>query len=279
MGREGRRGRCRGPYAGPVIRRWGTLALCAAALLPVSAGCVPQGPAPVDGFELRYEKPAAADRAEYRFLRDRAVADPVLADLNGHLVLPYGITVVARSCSGEGTGYDPAAHRIELCYEDLAEERALFERSGSPTSDEELAEVVRETLYHEAGHALVDVLDLPDKGARAEEDAADDFARLMLLRGRPEGEETLLTAARAYDLAAAAPAPAPEVPMDPEGLEEAEDEHAPPAARAEAHRCAVHAEAPTRHPSLATPSRATCAVTWPRTRDAWNRDLAPILRR
>ncbi|MEU7728619.1 DUF4344 domain-containing metallopeptidase [Streptomyces sp. NPDC040724] len=266
-----------------MIRRWRTLAaLCAAVLMPVTAGCAPQEPppAPGDGFTLRYEEPAAGDRAAYRFLRNRAVADSVLADLNGRLALPYGITVLARSCSGEGTGYDPAARRIELCYDDLAEERALFERAGSPIPDEQLAEVVRETLHHEAGHALVHALDLPDEGARAEEDAADDFARLMLLRGGPEGEETLLTAARAYDLAAADdPAPPPEVPMDLEGLEKAEDEHAPPAARAEAHRCAVQAEAPARHPALATPARAACAAAWAGARDAWTRDLAPILRR
>ncbi|MEU9159582.1 DUF4344 domain-containing metallopeptidase [Streptomyces sp. NPDC048424] len=249
-------------------RWWGTLALCAAALLPVTTGCRSAQPEPVHGFALHYEEPAAADRAAHRFLRDRAVAAPVLAALDAYLALPYGVTVVARSCSGEGTGYDPAAHRIELCYDDLAEDRALFEQAGSPTPDDQLAEVVRETLYHEAGHALVHALDLPDNGARAEEDAADDFARLMLLRSRPEGEDTLLTAARAYDLAAAA---------DPEP--DPEDEHAPHATRAEAHRCAVHAEAPTRHPTLATPTRAPCATTWPRTRDAWIRDLAPVLRR
>ncbi|WP_158754474.1 DUF4344 domain-containing metallopeptidase [Streptomyces sp. NRRL F-2580] len=254
-----------------MTRRWGTLALCAAALLPVTTGCLSAqpkpAPGPVDGFALRYEQPAAADRAAHRFLRDRAVADPVLADLNAYLTLPYGVAVVARSCSGQGTGYDPAAHRIELCYDDLAEERALFEQAGSPASDDQLADVVRETLYHEAGHALVDALDLPDNGARTEEDAADDFARLMLLRARPEGEETLLTAARAYDLAAAA---------DPEP--DPEDEHAPNTTRAESHRCAVHAEAPTRHPTLATPARTPCATTWPHTRDAWLKDLRPLLR-
>ncbi|MFE9934032.1 DUF4344 domain-containing metallopeptidase [Streptomyces sp. NPDC005533] len=254
-----------------MTRRWATLTLCVAALLPATTGCRTADPepepGPVDGFALRYERPAAADRTAHRFLRDRAVAEPVLADLNARLTLPHGVTVVTRSCAGEGSGYDPAAHRIELCYDDLAEERALFEQAGSPAADDELVEVVRETLYHEAGHALVDALDLRDDGARTEEDAADDFARLMLLRGRPEGEDTLLTAARAYDLAAAAdPAPDPE------------DEHAPNAARAEAHRCAVHAEAPTRHPALATPARATCTTTWPRTRDAWLKDLQPLLR-
>ncbi|MFD9370321.1 DUF4344 domain-containing metallopeptidase [Streptomyces sp. NPDC060020] len=253
-----------------MTRRRGTLTLCAAALLPVTTGCLSTDPepGPADGFTLRYEQPAATDRAAHRFLRDRAVAAPVLADLNAYLTLPHGVTVVARSCSGEGTGYDPAAHRIELCYDDLAEERALFEQAGSPAADDQLAEVVRETLYHEAGHALVDALDLPDNGARAEEDAADDFARLMLLRAGPEGEETLLTAAHAYDLEAAA---------DPEP--DPDDEHAPNATRAESHRCAVHAEAPTRHPTLATPPRTPCPTTWPSTRDAWLRDLAPVLRR
>ncbi|MER6312764.1 DUF4344 domain-containing metallopeptidase [Streptomyces sp. NPDC001581] len=253
-----------------MTRRWGTPTLCAAALLPLTTGCqsAEPEPEPAAGFTLRYEEPAATDRAAHRLLRDRAVADPVLADLNAYLTLPYGVTVVARSCSGDGTGYDPATHRIELCYDDLAEERALFAQAGSPAPDDQLAEVVRETLHHEAGHALVHALDLPDNGARAEEDTADDFARLMLLRGGPKGEDTLLTAARAYDIAAAA---------DPEP--DREDEHAPNATRAEAHRCAVHAEAPTRHPALTTPARATCATTWPHTRDAWIRDLAPVLRR
>ncbi|ARE74865.1 hypothetical protein B6R96_13650 [Streptomyces sp. Sge12] len=80
----------------------------------------------------------------------------------------------------------------------------------------------------------------------------------MLLR-TPEGGTTLLTAARAYDLAAAAdPTPDPD------------DEHAPDAARAESHRCAV--------PSLATAARADCPATWTRTRTTWTADLTPLLR-
>ncbi|OKK11339.1 hypothetical protein AMK16_32720 [Streptomyces sp. CB00455] len=124
---------------------------------------------------LRYEEPAtAADRTGHRFLRNWQIADFVLADLNAYVDLPHRVTVVARSCSGEGTAYDPEARRIDLCYEDLAEERELFEHAESRTNpDEDLADSVRETLYHEAGHALRDALDLPEAGDRAEEDAAD----------------------------------------------------------------------------------------------------------
>ncbi|MCX4691340.1 DUF4344 domain-containing metallopeptidase [Streptomyces sp. NBC_01408] len=267
-----RRGPADGRTALPVRRAdrrrgaAGAAALAAAtALLLPTAGC--RAELPDQGFVLRYEKPAAADRDGSRFLKDRALAESTLADLNAYVDLPYRVTVVARSCAGEGSGYDPAGHRIELCYDDLAEERELFERGESRNPDEDLSEVVRETLLHEAGHALVDALDLPDEGERAEEDAADRFAQLMLLRGDPEGEGTLLTAARAYDLAAAAdPTPDPA------------DEHAPPATRAESHRCAVYGASPARHPDLATPSRTDCAATWTRTRDAWLKDLEPLLR-
>ncbi|MCY0948624.1 DUF4344 domain-containing metallopeptidase [Streptomyces sp. H27-S2] len=260
-------------------RRWGTLALCAAALLPMAAGAGCAGPEPqpaTTGFTLRYEEPAAADRAHHLFLRDRRIVEPVLATLNAHLGLPHEVAVVARSCDGEGSGYDPPTHRIELCYDDLPEERALFAAAAAPPGsprpdgdpDAELAQVVRETVHHEAGHALLDALHLPAEGDRAEEDAADRFARLMLLRGGRAGAATLLTAARAYDLAAAAdPAPDPD------------DEHAPPAERAESHRCAVYAEAPARHPDLATPARATCPTTWPQARETWTHALTPLLRR
>ncbi|WP_405449110.1 DUF4344 domain-containing metallopeptidase [Streptomyces erythrochromogenes] len=200
-------------------------------------------------------------------LERHRITETVAADLNTYLDLPHRIEVTTRSCGG--SGYDTDTRRIELCYDDLTEDRELFEHAGDMSTDEPVAAVARETLYHEAGHALIDTLGLPMPDARAEEDAADRFAQLMLLRdGRPEGEQALLTAARAYDLAAAAHPDA-----DPE------DEHAPDAARAESHRCAIYGAAPPRHPNLATPLRTDCPHTWTTTRDTWTRDLGAALRR
>ncbi|WP_078851011.1 DUF4344 domain-containing metallopeptidase [Streptomyces sp. NRRL S-237] len=240
--------------------------LCATALLSALPGCEP--PPPARGFVPRHEKPDEADRDNADLLERRGLVELVTADLNAYLDVPHRITVVARSCGGEGSGYDPETRRIELCYDDLTEDRRRFEEADHHLADEPLSDVVRETLHHEAGHALIDALDLPvrDQG-RAEEDAADRFAQLMLLRA-PEGDRALLTAARAYDLAAAAdPTPDPD------------DEHAPDPARAESHRCAAYGAAPARHPDLATPARAHCARTWTATRDTWTADLTPLLRR
>ncbi|MFI7172600.1 DUF4344 domain-containing metallopeptidase [Streptomyces spororaveus] len=239
-------------------------ALCATALLPALAAC--ELPPPERGFVSRHEQPAEADRESADFLKRSRLVELVTADLNAYLDVPHRITVVARSCAGEGSGYDPRTRRIELCYDDLTEDRNLFEEADGRPADEPLAEVVRETLHHEAGHALIDALDLPvrDRG-RAEEDAADRFAQLMLLRD-PQGDHALLTAARAYDLAAAAdPAPDPG------------DEHAPDPARAESHRCAVYGADPARHPELATPPRADCPRTWTTTRETWTAALTPLL--
>ncbi|WP_405529393.1 DUF4344 domain-containing metallopeptidase [Streptomyces avidinii] len=242
-----------------------TATLCATALLTAVAGC--GSPPPERGFVARYEEPAEADRDSAGFLKQRRLVELVTADLNAYLDVPHRITVVARSCGGEGSGYDPGSRRIELCYDDLTEDRKLFEDADRHPADEPLAEVVRETLHHEAGHALIDTLNLPvrDRG-RAEEDAADRFAQFMLLRA-PEGDHILLTAARAYDLAASAdPTPDPD------------DEHAPAPTRAESHRCAAYGAAPARHLDLATPARANCPRTWATTRDTWTADLAPLLR-
>ncbi|WP_053705842.1 DUF4344 domain-containing metallopeptidase [Streptomyces sp. WM6373] len=244
-----------------------TATLCAALLLTAPlTSC--QHPAPAKGFALRREEPAPADREIATLLDRHRITQTVTADLNTYLDLPHRIEVATRSCAGGGSGYDPGTRRIELCYDDLTEDHELFERAGDTPADDPVAAVARETLYHEAGHALIDTLGLPAPDDRAEEDAADRFAQLMLLRdGRPEGERTLLAAARAYDLAAAAhPEPDPE------------DEHAPDPARAESHRCATYGAAPARHPTLATPPRTPCPHTWTTTRAAWLQDLAPVLR-
>ncbi|MGE7387560.1 DUF4344 domain-containing metallopeptidase [Streptomyces sp. NPDC004126] len=250
--------------------RWKVPALCAALLalavavvvafavtpVSVSLSAPPKAP-PQRGFTLRYETPDPADEDHAALLHARGPAERAVEALNAYIDLPERVTVLARSCSGEGAGYDPAARRIELCYDDLAEDRELL------GDDAAAADVAAETVYHEAGHALVEALGLPVASDRAEEDTADAFAAFMLIREGPQGERALLAAAEAYGLAPP-PGPGP-------------DEHAPPAERAAAHLCLLYGAAPERHPGLAARTRG-CAPDWPTVRDAWTRDLKPLLR-
>ena len=48
-------------------------------------------------------------------------------------------------------------------------------------------------FFHELGHCLIDVWDLPTTGR--EEDAVDQLAMFVLLDGTPEGEGMVLSAA------------------------------------------------------------------------------------
>ncbi|MFF0739598.1 DUF4344 domain-containing metallopeptidase [Streptomyces sp. NPDC004111] len=232
---------------------------------------VPSGHGPV--LSVRYEPPAtAADRRDAAFLRTSRAVEEAAAALAGFL--RWGarrpVPLVVRSCAGEGPSYDPEARRVEICYDEVAETRELFRDAGvrPAGTDADVRAVLLETLFHESAHALVDVLGL-DVSALApdgnEEDAADRFAALMLLRGGEPGERRLLAAAGAWQASA-------------EVYEEAaDDEHSSDRERAEAIRCWVYGAAPARRRALAAspdgPLPATraagCGEEWRAARTGW----------
>ena len=91
-----------------------------------------------------------------------------------------------------------------MCYELVI----LFIEDFAPyvSSLEELDHAILSTalfiFYHELGHALVDVLDLPITGR--EEDAVDQLSTLVLLSAGEEGREAALTGAVWFGLRASA---------------------------------------------------------------------------
>ncbi|WP_126641201.1 DUF4344 domain-containing metallopeptidase [Embleya hyalina] len=242
---------------------------------PTDAKDSPSPPPSRAGFVVRYEEPVSADRGDAAFLRARRPMEAAVEALGAFVDPGREIAVVGRSCGGAGSAYDPETRRIEVCYDDIADERALFERGGHRPADDEVVAVLVETLYHEAGHALADVLRLPFD-ERAEEDAADRFAALMLLRQGVGGERQLRAAVEEYRLSAA----------EADGADrDTKDEHAPDLVRAADHLCRLYGAAPDRNPDLANTSLlprervAGCPAEWKSARDAWLKDLAPILRR
>ena len=85
-----------------------------------------------------------------------------------------------------------------MCYEFLTEfEEAFKQISKKPAEIDKMTEGAMSVfLFHELGHCLIDVWDLPATGR--EEDAVDQLALFILLDGTPEGEEMVLSAAKFF---------------------------------------------------------------------------------
>ncbi|MFF4323480.1 DUF4344 domain-containing metallopeptidase [Streptomyces sp. NPDC001568] len=119
---------------------------------------------------------------------------------NALLAIPQDITVRAAQCGHANASYQQ--RRIVLCYEYAAERERIFTEANAEkdatapgsTHDPVLADVegaMLGTYFHELGHAVIDVYDLPTTGN--EEDAADELAVLLLLAVDPSGDTTRST--------------------------------------------------------------------------------------
>lgn len=123
-------------------------------------------------------------------LQDNTLLEDLAADINDSLVLPYDVALLGAECGEANAYWDPAEDSITICYEDADTALATFTADGAPdpvaaTLNSEVA-----TFYHEVGHMVVSLYDLPITGR--EEDVADQLAAYVLLQpgddGRPDPE-------------------------------------------------------------------------------------------
>lgn len=116
-------------------------------------------------------------------------------ELDDALLLPKDIDVWFAECGDANAFYNPENRQVVLCYElimDLSSQFSLY-----VTTEADLAGAVWTTtffvFYHELGHALIDVLNLPVTGR--EEDVVDQLATLILLNGGEAGLHSALNGA------------------------------------------------------------------------------------
>ena len=133
----------------------------------------------------------AAQLSEERWLED--VADV----LNESLILPVDIGMRFAECGENNAYYIPDDREIQICIEMFEGERETF--AAYYETEEEIEDAVNGsflfTVFHEVGHALVDVLDIPFTGR--EEDAADSLAAWWLIDG-DDGEESAISGALSF---------------------------------------------------------------------------------
>ena len=186
---------------------WRALALLSVPLL-LAGGLVTRGHAPRAArrtpvtrppvsvargrFRVSYGAAKDEDMASWAArLRDDRVLERAADRLNAFVALPADVVLSFKECGDDDAYYEKG--RVTFCYEEVADYADLLApgRADQPLTERETKRVEDAAtffLFHEAGHALVDVLALPITGK--EEDAVDQFAVYFLAEGGPPDART-----------------------------------------------------------------------------------------
>jgi hypothetical protein len=153
-------------------------------------------------FVVKYE---ATENEDYRELeaifKEVRLLEDTVQELNNVFALPAQVPVVFRECGDVNAFYDPEAREIALCWELVEYYAGMFLSEDQTEQEAEeggeaVAGATLFTFFHELGHALIDLYDLPVTGR--EEDAVDQLATMILLEGGEEGETAALNGAWSF---------------------------------------------------------------------------------
>src|ERR1700733_8361123 len=143
-------------------------------------------PAPDRGdFKVVYEKVKNPDNKELQeIFRGTQLLEETAKALNEKLALPADVTISPRECGAADATWEADKHRISICYELVGGFAELFPRASAQAPDASqagppAAAATLFALFHETGHALIDLYKLPVAGKP--EEAADQLATLVLL--------------------------------------------------------------------------------------------------
>nr|MBA3820566.1 hypothetical protein [Deltaproteobacteria bacterium] len=148
------------------------------------------------GFKVTYNPSRQKNHEEYRslFVANR-MFDTVAEGLNRTVRLPKAVEINTVTCNTINAFYDPIGKRIIVCYELLDYFVGIFKADAK--SEAELGNAVMGAtmfgFFHEVGHGLIDLLDLPAVGR--EEDSADQLATLILIASGEGGVAQALAGA------------------------------------------------------------------------------------
>ncbi len=130
-----------------------------------------------------------------KLFQETKALEAIADELNKTLILPDDLTIVMGNCGQENAFYSAEKKQVVLCNELIGRFAVLFNQGDK--SEQEIGEAIVNTtlfvFFHEVGHALVDVLNLPTTGR--EEDVVDEFSTLLLLEGGEDGEKAVISAA------------------------------------------------------------------------------------
>jgi hypothetical protein len=149
--------------------------------LPVSAQVqdIPRNPkVTVDYIEPRSPRSVGS----YERLKKRQVLEEVSQFLSP-LRLPTTLRLRTKTCNDNNAFYDPKEWALIVCYEYYENLVAIAPKTTSKdgyTRREVIVGGFVDALFHELGHALFDIFDIPMFGR--EEDAADQMSAFLMMQ-------------------------------------------------------------------------------------------------
>jgi hypothetical protein len=154
-------------------------------------------------FKVVFARVKNKDYAEFqKELQQAKVLESIAADLNETFALPTDVYLTFGECGEANAFYDPETHKLTMCYELIESFYEIFakhEKSPDALDDAVIGATIS-VFFHELGHALIHIYDLPITGK--EEDVVDQLSVFILADGSAEGEKAALDGARAFYLEA-----------------------------------------------------------------------------
>jgi hypothetical protein len=140
------------------------------------------------GFTVTYNASSVQSHEAFRnVLASNHVFEQIAEGLNKTVRLPTTVSIQLVDCNTVNAFYDPNTKRIIVCYELVDYFLGVFKPVAK--SETELGNAVLGalifSLFHESGHGLINILDLPAVGR--EEDSVDQLATLILIAAGDEG--------------------------------------------------------------------------------------------
>ncbi len=132
---------------------------------------------------------------------DRQALQEVANEMNKVFVLPQNIYLSVDECGEANAYYDPDTKEIIMCTELVTHFEKAFGKAvkNKEKASEAVDDATMFVFFHELGHALIDIYDLPVTGK--EEDAVDQLSTLIVADGSPEGASSVFNGALSFVIA------------------------------------------------------------------------------
>lgn len=138
------------------------------------------------------------NRAYRTELQESQLLESLADGLNDTFALPRDLLIQFDECGEDQAYYDPETTTITMCYEMIDGLYDALEPYAKTDAqlDTMVSNSILFTFWHELGHALIDIYDLPITGR--EEDAVDQLSIYMLADGTKEGEQAAIDGATSF---------------------------------------------------------------------------------